>query len=46
PAVQRWLAAFLASPMFAAIMVQWPVWQAGDAEVLFPEGLGITATGT
>ena len=38
PAVQRWLAAFLASPMFAAIMVRWPVWQAGDAEVLFPEG--------
>jgi len=38
PAVQEWLAAFLASPMFAAIMVRWPVWQAGDAEVLFPEG--------
>lgn len=38
PAVQRWLAAFLASPMFAAIMVRWPVWKAGDAEVLFPEG--------
>lgn len=38
PAVQRWLAAFLASPMFAAIMVRWPVWQAGNAEVLFPEG--------
>lgn len=38
PAVQRWLAAFLASPMFAAIMVRWPVWQAGDAEVVFPEG--------
>ena len=37
PAVQRWLAAFLASPMFAAIMVRWPVWQAGDAEVLFPQ---------
>lgn len=36
PAVQRWLAAFQASPMFAAIMVRWPVWQAGDAEVLFP----------
>ena len=38
PAVQRWLAAFLASPMFAAIMVRWPVWQTGDAEVVFPEG--------
>ena len=37
PAVQRWLAAFLASPMFAAIMVRWPVWQAEDAEVLFPQ---------
>lgn len=37
PAVQRWLAAFLASPMFAAIMVRWPVWQSGDAEVLFPQ---------
>ena len=36
PAVQRWLAAFLASPMFAAIMVRWPVWQVGDAEVVFP----------
>jgi glutathione S-transferase len=35
PAVQRWLAAFLASPMFAAIMVRRTVWQAGDAEVVF-----------
>ena len=38
PAVQRWLAAFLASPMFTAIMVRRNVWQAGDADVLFPDG--------
>ena len=31
PQLQRWLAAFEASPAFAAVMEKMPVWQAGDA---------------
>lgn len=35
PSLQRWLDLFLASPMFSAIMVRPPVWQAGDEDVVF-----------
>jgi glutathione S-transferase len=36
PRVQDWLARFLASPAFAAIMGKYDPWQAGDAAVIFP----------
>lgn len=38
PALQRWLHAFTASPMFDAIMVRRPFWTAGDSPTDFPEG--------
>lgn len=36
PRVQDWLARFLASPAFAAIMGKYDPWQAGDVAVIFP----------
>lgn len=36
PALQRWLAGFLASKGFAAIMPKFPQWQPGAPEVAFP----------
>ncbi len=36
PKLQSWLAEFLASPIFTRAMVTLPVWQAADAETLFP----------
>ena len=36
PALQRWLASYLASPGFAAVMFRVPQWQPGQDEVLFP----------
>lgn len=36
PSVQRWLASYLASPGFAAVMFRVPQWQPGQDEVLFP----------
>lgn len=38
PNLQRWLASFLESSEFAAIMRKYPVWKAGDPVTLFPEG--------
>jgi glutathione S-transferase len=34
--VARWLAAFLASPRFGAVMVKYPPWQSGQDRVIFP----------
>ncbi|EPX77753.1 glutathione S-transferase [Litoreibacter arenae] len=36
PHLHRWLNAHLTSPRFAAIMVKYPKWQAGDAPTLVP----------
>lgn len=36
PDLQAWLARFLESPEFAAIMDKYPQWQSGDPPVLFP----------
>jgi len=36
PNLHRWLAAFLSSPKFTAIMNKYPQWQAGDPVVHFP----------
>ncbi|TCM16048.1 glutathione S-transferase [Novosphingobium sp. PhB165] len=36
PHVQRWLSDYLASPLFAAIMLRVPVWSPGAAPVFFP----------
>jgi len=35
PKVQAWLAAFLASDLFDAVMEKYPVWAAGDEPVVF-----------
>lgn len=37
PRVQQWLAQFLASDRFDAIMLKYPQWAPGDAPVLFPQ---------
>ncbi len=34
--VQDWLARFVASPMFAQVMVRFPGWRPGDQQTLFP----------
>ena len=39
PALQHWLANFLHSNNFAAVMKKYPVWQVGDASILMPEQL-------
>jgi glutathione S-transferase len=36
PNLSAWLARFLDSPEFAAIMQKYPQWHAGDPPVLFP----------
>ncbi len=36
PHLQRWLEAFLASDLFTAVMLKYPVWQAGDDVTVFP----------
>jgi glutathione S-transferase len=36
PLVQAWLAQFLASPLFTAVMVRLAPWQPGDEPTLFP----------
>lgn len=36
PQLQAWLARFLASDAFAAMMDKYPQWQDGDAPVMFP----------
>ncbi|WP_395397599.1 glutathione S-transferase [Novosphingobium sp. BL-8A] len=36
PQVRRWLADYLASPLFATIMLRLPVWSPSDAPVFFP----------
>ena len=36
PSLQRWLAAHLASDLFAAIMVRHAPWQPDDAPIAFP----------
>ncbi len=33
--VQRWLERFLASPMFAAVMVRYDPWRPGDPQIMF-----------
>ena len=38
PGVQAWLGRHLASPLFAAVMVRFTPWQAGDAPIRFPTG--------
>ena len=35
PGLQRWLNDHLASDLFAAAMVRWPVWRPGDAPISF-----------
>lgn len=35
-ALQGWLAALIASPLWAAAMQKYPAWKAGDAAVVFP----------
>ena len=35
PALQKWLADHLASPLFATIMKKYPQWQSGDEEPIF-----------
>ncbi|KHA50655.1 glutathione S-transferase [Sulfitobacter geojensis] len=37
PDLQAWLTAFLASDLFAQIMLKYPPWQSGDAPLLFPD---------
>lgn len=37
PYLTVWLETFLASPRFQAVMKKYPRWQAGDAELLFPD---------
>lgn len=36
PALHRWLASFLTSDDFAAVMTKYPPWQPGDAPTSFP----------
>jgi glutathione S-transferase len=36
PALQRWLATFLGSPLFGRAMTRFAPWQDGDAPVVFP----------
>ena len=36
PALQGWLARFLASDRFASIMQKYPQWKSGEAGVAFP----------
>lgn len=36
PDLQRWLAAFLGSPMFERVMVRHAPWQPGDPAIMFP----------
>jgi glutathione S-transferase len=36
PQIQRWLAIFIVSPVFATVMARHPVWSSGQAPVLFP----------
>ena len=38
PALQRWLATFEASALFAQVMDKHPTWTAGDAPCMFPAG--------
>lgn len=38
PHVQKWLADHLASDLFSAIMMKWPVWTPDAADTLFPGG--------
>lgn len=38
PALQEWLAAHLASPLFKGVMDKRPVWEPGDDPVYFPAG--------
>jgi glutathione S-transferase len=35
PALQKWLAGHLASPLFATTMKKYPQWQSGDVEPVF-----------
>jgi glutathione S-transferase len=35
PALKKWLAGHLASPLFAAAMKKYPQWKSGDAEPVF-----------
>jgi glutathione S-transferase len=35
PYTRRWLAEFLALPIFQAVMIRYPVWQSGDDPTLF-----------
>ena len=37
PSLQRWLAGFLASDLFAAVMPKYPRWQTGDVISHFPQ---------
>ena len=37
PGLQRWLDAFLTSPLFISVMKKYPAWQSGEAAVEFPE---------
>ena len=37
PALQAWLAGWMASELFKGVMQKWPVWKTGDEEPFFPE---------
>jgi glutathione S-transferase len=43
PALQSWLTSLIQSELFAAIMARYPQWKAGDAPMLFSDGIVMPA---